>query len=72
MRKMSVYIHQLPHWPKFSWNQESLTPLLAYIRNRQGRLMGRMEAMGFQSVSYTHLDVYKRQQINYLGDSPIF
>lgn len=65
---MSVYIHQLPHWPKFSWNQESLTPLLTYIRNRQGRLMGRMEAMGFQlkaeaNLKTLTLDVLKSSEI---------
>ncbi|MDP3394610.1 Fic family protein [Sediminibacterium sp.] len=65
---MSVYIHQLPQWPKFSWNQESLTTLLTYIRNRQGRLMGRMEAMGFQlkaeaNLQTLTLDVLKSSEI---------
>ncbi len=65
---MAIYIHQLPHWPKFSWNQESLAPLLAEIRSRQGRLLGRMEAMGFQlkaeaNLQTLTLDVLKSSEI---------
>ena len=44
---MAIYIHQLPHWPGFTWNQELVSPLLAETRNRQGRLLGRMEGLGF-------------------------
>jgi len=38
-----TYIHELPDWPKFHWNQDKL----AEVRHRQGRLIGRMEGMGF-------------------------
>lgn len=41
------YIHQLKKWPNFSWNQEHLVERLAQIRLRQGRLIGRMEGIGF-------------------------
>ncbi len=41
------YIHQLKTWPGFRWDQERLTPLLTSIRHRQGRLIGRMEGLGF-------------------------
>ncbi|HEY5306503.1 MAG TPA: Fic family protein, partial [Pseudolabrys sp.] len=41
------YIHNLPDWPKFWWNQEGLAKLLAAVRHRQGRLIGRMQALGF-------------------------
>ena len=44
---MPTYIHQLPGWPKFNWDQHSLTKQLAAVRHRQGRLIGRMEALGF-------------------------
>ncbi len=36
---MSRYIHQLPDWPGFCWNQAALAPALADIRHRQGRLL---------------------------------
>ena len=44
---MSAYIHERQDWPKFHWNQERLAGRLATVRHRQGRLIGRMEAMGF-------------------------
>lgn len=42
------YIHELPDWPKFQWSDERLAPCLAEVRHRQGRLIGRMEALGFE------------------------
>lgn len=65
---MAVYIHQLPHWPRFTWKQEELAPLLADIKSRQGRLLGRMEALGFQLRSEANLqtltlDVLKSSEI---------
>lgn len=44
---MSIYIYDLPDWPRFRWSQEALLQQLADLRNRQGRLIGRMEAIGF-------------------------
>ncbi len=44
---MPTFIHELPDWPRFRWDQEHLAPLLAAVRHRQGRLIGRMEALGF-------------------------
>src|SRR6478609_2028710 len=41
------YIHQLPGWPNFSWNDKHLTARLASARHRQGRLVGRMEGLGY-------------------------
>jgi Fic family protein len=41
------YIHQLDVWPKFIWDHEKIAAVLGSVRNRQGRLMGRMEALGF-------------------------
>ena len=45
---MATYIHELKDWPAFRWNEEELTGRLASVRHRQGRLIGRMEALGFQ------------------------
>ncbi len=44
---MVEYIHELPNWPKFEWNQHGLAKQLAAVRHRQGRLIGRMQALGF-------------------------
>jgi Fic family protein len=45
---MAAYIHERKDWPKFRWNQESLTGRLGAVRHLQGRLIGRMEGLGFQ------------------------
>lgn len=42
-----TYIHELPDWPEFTWDQERLQTPLGAVRHRQGRLLGRMEALGF-------------------------
>jgi Fic family protein len=42
-----MYIHELQSWPKFHWNREQLAEPLASVRHRQGRLIGHMEALGF-------------------------
>src|ERR1700704_3437225 len=68
MRRMVDYIHQLPHWPKFQWNQNNLAEQLAAVRHRQGRLIGRMEGLGFPLRSEAMLqtltqDVLKSSEI---------
>jgi Fic family protein len=42
-----MYIHERNEWPKFTWDQAKLAGLLAEVRHRQGRLLGRMEGLGF-------------------------
>jgi Fic family protein len=44
---MTAYIHELPAWPAFRWDQPSIATQLAAVRHRQGRLVGRMQALGF-------------------------
>jgi Fic family protein len=44
---MPKYIHQLPNWPEFRWNQGELAKPLAAVWQRQGRLIGKMQALGF-------------------------
>ena len=45
--KPGSYIHDLPDWPAFRWDSERISQLLVEIRHRQGRLIGRMEGLGF-------------------------
>src|SRR5258707_1813135 len=45
---MVAYIHTQEDWPRFRWNRESLSERLAIVRHEQGRLLGRMEALGFK------------------------
>lgn len=44
---MTEYIYELPNWPKFEWDQRGLAKQLAAVRHRQGRLIGRMQELGF-------------------------
>ena len=43
-----MYIHECREWPNFTWDQTRVTGLLADTRHLQGRLLGRMEALGFE------------------------
>jgi len=42
-----MYIHELKDWPRFHWSTEKLAGPLASVRHQQGRLIGHMEALGF-------------------------
>src|SRR3954468_5940138 len=43
-----MYIHERREWPEFKWEPASIAGLLADLRHLQGRLLGRMEGLGFQ------------------------
>jgi Fic family protein len=45
---MIVYIHERANWPRLHWDRSGLANELAAVRHRQGRLIGRMEALGFR------------------------
>jgi Fic family protein len=57
MRRIIAYIHQRPDWPRFSWDSETLASPLAAVRHRQGRLLGKMEGLGFGLRSEANLTV---------------
>ncbi|HAF94888.1 MAG: cell filamentation protein Fic [Elusimicrobia bacterium GWC2_51_8] len=44
---MKHYIYQESDWPKFHWDRDVIALPLAAVHNRQGRLFGRMESLGF-------------------------
>jgi Fic family protein len=65
---MTVFIHQLLNWPHFTWKQHQVSSLLAAVRYRQGRLLGRMEGLGFRMQAEANLqtltlDVLKSSEI---------
>lgn len=49
------FIHELPGWPEFSWDSSALAALLAQVRHEQGKLLGRMESLGFDLCSEASL-----------------
>jgi Fic family protein len=72
---MPRYIHRLPDWPRFQWDREALAAPLADIRHRQGRLVGRMEGLGFALLKEAELetltlDVVKSNEIEGLHLNP--
>ncbi len=51
-----MYIYEHPNWPNFIWNKEKILSLLSTISHRQGRLIGRMESLGFSLQSEANLE----------------
>lgn len=63
-----IYIYQQKTWPDFFWSHSELQAELGMIRNMQGRVMGKMEALGFSlreeaMLKTLTLDVVKSTEI---------
>ena len=63
-----MYLWQKPEWPAFTWDEKALATPLAQVSREQGRLLGKMEALGFDLRSEAHLrtlteDVVKSSEI---------
>ena len=68
MQRMKVYIYEKVGWPNFKWEIEKLLPLLGKVRNYQGRIVGKMESLGFELrdeaiLDTLTLDVLKSSEI---------
>jgi Fic family protein len=50
-----TYIWQSTLWPKFEWHSDRLTSRIAAVRLDQGRLIGRVESLGFRTREATFL-----------------
>jgi Fic family protein len=53
---MKTFIHQKDNWPDFTWNSNEFLNLLSEVRNLQGRLIGKMETLGFDLRNEALLD----------------
>lgn len=63
-----MYIWEQPDWPNFRWDETRLAKRLAQVSREQGRLLGKMESLGFDLRSEAHLrtltkDVIKSSEI---------
>ena len=63
-----MYLWEIPKWPAFTWDERSLSRPLGEVSREQGRLLGKMEALGFDLRSEAHLqtlteDVVKSSEI---------
>jgi len=45
---MKIYIYQQSDWPKFKWDTKSILLPLSNVRHLQGKLVGKMENLGFK------------------------
>ncbi len=62
MRRIT-YIYQRLDWPRFRWSSEALSGQLAAVRHHQGRLLGRIEALGFTLRAETMLQTLTRDAL---------
>lgn len=58
-----MYIWEQPQWPKFAFDDAKLAAPLAAVRHEQGRLLGRMEALGFDLREEAHLKTLTRDVV---------
>ncbi len=52
-----MYLWEQEDWPNFTWDDKKLAILLARVSRVQGRLLGRMEALGFELRIEAHLRI---------------
>lgn len=51
-----MYIHERENWTNFVWDNDKVTPALSSVRHLQGRLLGRMESLGFDFIERATLE----------------
>ena len=66
--ELHMYLWQNTDWPLFTWDNQDLAKLLAHVSREQGRLLGKMESLGFDERKEAHLraltdDVIKSSEI---------
>jgi len=52
-----MFIYENKNWPKFEWDSDKLLPILSLVRNKQGRLIGKMGALGFELRNQANLEI---------------
>lgn len=63
-----MYLWEQSNWPAFTWDERSIATLLARVSHKQGRLLGKMESLGFDLRAEANLrtlteDVIKTSDI---------
>ena len=57
------YIHELADWPRFVWDSRVLADPLAAVRHKQGRHLGKMEALGFEMRAEANVAVLTEEVV---------
>jgi len=65
---MKIYLHEKENWTDFTWDNKKVMIKLGEARNLQGRILGKMESLGFDLqneavVNTLTLDVIKSSEI---------
>lgn len=68
MQRLNTFIHELENWSNFTWRLDQLILPLGEVHLLQGRILGKMEALGFSLQSEAvletlTLDVLKTSEI---------
>lgn len=58
-----MYIHELKHWPHFTWDQTTIANWLIRLRHLQGHLIGGMESIGFSARDETVLQTLTQEVV---------
>ncbi len=56
MQRKKIYIHEQDNWPYFTWDNKKVMLKLGETRNLQGKLLGKMETLGFDLQNEAVLD----------------
>ncbi len=59
-----MYIWQQPDWPVFTCDQAALATLLGRVSRAQGKLLGKMEALGFDLRNNAHLQTLTQNVVD--------
>jgi Fic family protein len=65
---MAKYIYAYENWTDFSWDDKAINPVFGEVRLMQGKIIGRMNALGFSTkeeatLTALTLDVVKSSEI---------
>lgn len=52
-----MYIYQHKDWPNFTFDTEKILSILSFVRNKQGKLIGKMSALGFSLRNEANLEI---------------
>ena len=62
MRKINIW--QQANWPTLNWNKDAVGATLGKVREKQGHLVGRISALGFEVRNNSILDAMTMEVIN--------
>ena len=59
-----MWIHEHKDWPNFTWDKEIIASKLIEVRHQQGRLLGKIEGLGFELRQEANLRILIKDVVN--------